>query len=99
MLLQGKTPSLSECANFGTQNYLKIAGAVIAGAAYGDEAWEMMRKACKGISKVLWLRPDLSKLRPLEGLGYTEAIVERVKVCMRGLIEDWKMEEDRVYFY
>ena len=58
-----------------------------------------MREACKGISKVPWLRPDLSIPRPPVGPGYAEHMVGRVKNCMKKLVEEGKMEEDGVYFF
>ena len=99
LILQGKTPPPGEKPNLGTQNYARPARAVFAGAAYDDEAWEKMRAACKGISKVPWLRPDMSKPRPPIGPGYAEAMVARVKACMKGVIEEGKLDEDGVYWF
>ena len=58
-----------------------------------------MREACKGVSKVPWLRPDMSVPRPPLGPGYAEHIVGRIKECMRKIREEGRMGEDGVYFY
>ncbi|KUJ06907.1 uncharacterized protein LY89DRAFT_661557 [Mollisia scopiformis] len=87
--------------NIGSQNYSKPAQAVVTGAGYDEEAVEKMRKACsaKGGSRVPWLRPDTSIPTPPLGPKYGEAMVRRVKGCLRELEEEGRMEGDGVYFY
>lgn len=99
LLLQGAVPPPRDTPNLGTQNYTKVAGAVIAGAAYNDDDWEKMRGSCKGISKVPWLRPDMSLPRPPFGPGYGEAMVARVKAVLTKLEEERKMNEDGSYYF
>lgn len=72
---------------------------MVTGAGYDDAAIEEMREACQEKSNVPWLRPDLSKPTPPLGPGYGEALVERVKVCLRELAEGGKSKGDGVYFY
>jgi hypothetical protein len=99
LILQGKTPPPGEKPNLGTQNYSRPARAVFEGAAYDDEALEKMRSACKCISKAPWLRPEMRKPRPPVGPGYGEAMVARVKACMKAVSEEGKLNEDGVYWY
>jgi len=99
LLLQGQVPPPGKREQYGTCNYSKVAGAVIAGTAYDDEAWEKMRGSCKGISKVPWLRPDMSLPRPPFGPGYGEHMVARVKIVLSKLKEEGKMDEDVSYYF
>jgi len=99
VLLQGGTPSPIDTENVGTKNYSKPPAAVIIGAGYDDTDFAELREGCKGKSNVPWLRIDMSKPMPPPGPGYGEAIVERVKVCLRGLAEEGKMEGDAIYWY
>jgi hypothetical protein len=99
LLLQGKTPSPGAQENLGTKNYSQLPRAVFCGAAYGDEGFGKMRKACEGISRVPWLRVDLSIARPPVGPGYAEYMVGRVKAKMAEIMEEGKMDEDGVYFF
>jgi hypothetical protein len=99
LLLQGQVPPPSETEQYGTRNYSKVAGAIIAGIAYDDEAWEKMRGSGKGISKVPWLRPDMSLPRPPFGPGYGEHMVARVKIVLSKLKKEGKMNEDGTYYF
>lgn len=72
---------------------------MIVGAGYNDADFEKLREACKGKSNVPWLRNDTSKPSPPPGPGFGEALVERVKVCLRGLAEEGKMDGDGIYFF
>jgi len=72
---------------------------VVTGGGYDDASFAEMRAACKGKSEVPWLRPDLSTPRPPLGPGYGEAVVERVKVCLRRLAEEEKLSGDGVYLF
>ena len=98
-LLKGESPTISDSEQLGSKNYSKPAIAVVTGAGYDDAAVAEMREACKGTRHVPWLRPDLEKPAPPLGPGYGEAMVERVKVCLKELAADGKLGEDRVYFY
>ncbi|CZR63191.1 uncharacterized protein PAC_13087 [Phialocephala subalpina] len=96
-LLSGTPPSSPE--NIGSQNYAKVPQAIVTGAGYDEAAVERMRKACNGSSNVPWLRPDTSIPTPPLGPKYGEAMVKRVKSCLRELEEEGRMEGDGVYFY
>ena len=72
---------------------------MILGGGYDDTDFALLREACKGKSNLPWLRLDMSKTRPPPGPGYGEAMMERVKICLRGLAEEGKTEGDGVYFY
>ncbi|PVH69341.1 hypothetical protein DL98DRAFT_473884 [Cadophora sp. DSE1049] len=98
-VLRAEAPPEGENHNLGTHNYSKPAAAIFAGAAYDDAGFQQMREACKGVSKVPWLRPDMSVPRPPLGPGYAEHIVGRIKKCMRKIREEGRMGEDGVYFY
>jgi len=98
ILLAGKVPPPSE-TNFGTKNYANPAAVVIVGAGYDDEAWELMRTACKGISQVPWMRADMEKPRPALGPGYGEHMVVRSKECMQMLISEGKLGKDGEFYF
>lgn len=98
-LLRGEAISPPDAENIGSRNYAETAAAVVTGAGYDDAAFEEMREACRKESNVSWLRPDMSKAAPPPGPGYGEAMVERVKVCLRELAEGGKSKGDGVYFY
>jgi hypothetical protein len=66
---------------------------------YDDASFAEMREACKGRSNVPWLRQDLSKPEPPLGQGYYEAIMPRIKVCLRNLAEKGRYKQDGVYLY
>lgn len=69
------------------------------GGGYDDEKIELMRSACEGVSKVPWLRADLTVPTPPLGPEYGAAMVKRVKDCLKSLAEQGKMEEDGIHFY
>ncbi|OCK79666.1 hypothetical protein K432DRAFT_248738, partial [Lepidopterella palustris CBS 459.81] len=73
--------------NLGTQNHSKPPAAIITGSPlYDDAGIAEMRDACKDSAvKVPWLRLDKSKPGPPPGPGkeYGEALVARIKVCLR----------------
>lgn len=77
--------------------------AIVTGAGYDEAAVDKMRKACNDRgnegSKVPWLRPDTSIPTPPLGPKYGEAMVRRVKSCLRELEEEGRMIGDGVYFY
>lgn len=74
---------------------------MITGAAYDDASFAQMRRACQvqGAGGVPWLRPDLDKPAPMLGLGYEEAMGQRVKVLLREMAERGDLGKDGVYFY
>jgi hypothetical protein len=96
-ILRGDKLASSE--NLGTQNYSSKPRAVVTGAGYDHEAVEKMRMACKGTSNLPWLRPDTTIPTPPLGPKYGEAMVERVKVCLRKLANEDRMSGDGVFFY
>jgi hypothetical protein len=99
VLLRGEVPVPTETETLGSRDYSKRATAVIAGAGYDDAAVKEMREACQGASSVPWLRPDLTKPVPPVGPGYGEAVVERIKVLLKDLVDKGELDKDAVYFY
>ncbi len=87
-ILSGSPPSPNTNDNIGSQNYAKTPQAIVTGAGYDEEAVEKMREACNGSSNVPWLRPDTSIPTPPLGPKYGEAMVRRVKSCLKELEEE-----------
>ena len=99
-LLRGETPkSSTDIEDIGTKNYSKPPAVVILGAGYDDSQIAEMREACEGKSSIPWLRPDISKPAPPLGPAYGKALVDRIKVLLKELAEEGKLEGDAVYFY
>lgn len=98
-LLRGVTLSPPEPHNLGTQNYSKMAVAVVAGRMFDDESFTKMRDACKGRSNVPWLRQDLSKPELQFGHGYAESMTVRIKACLSNLAAEKRFHQDGVYLY
>ncbi|CAI7591087.1 unnamed protein product [Penicillium glandicola] len=99
LILQGQAPPITEDPNGGTLNYSKPPIAVFAGALYGDKEIDEMRKASEGLSSIPWLKMDPSVPKPPLGPGYAEHVVERVKVCMKKIEAEGKLEEDGLWLY
>ncbi|OZJ02276.1 hypothetical protein BZG36_05161 [Bifiguratus adelaidae] len=97
-LLRGETDVPSDSA-LGSKNYSKPPAAVVTGAGYDGQAVEEMRAACKETKPVPWLRPDTTKPAPPLGPEYGKALVERIKITMKELAEQGKMNEDVVVWY
>ncbi len=72
---------------------------MIAGGGYDDASIAEMREACEGKSNIPWLRPDMKKPTLPLGPAYGKALVDRIKVLMKELAEDGKLQGDGVYFY
>ncbi|KAH9219682.1 hypothetical protein DL95DRAFT_330978 [Leptodontidium sp. 2 PMI_412] len=102
-LLAGKTPSIQDAGNIGTQNYSQAPQAVVLGGGFDDEAVKTIRAACESVSNgekgIPWLRPDSSVPVPPLGPKYGAAMVSRVKNALRELEEEGRVKGDGVYFF
>jgi hypothetical protein len=59
-----------------------------------------MRDACKDVSRVPWLRLDLTREMPEWGTAaYGKEMVRRMKVCLDDLEAKGEMGKDGVYWY
>ena len=96
LLLRGDKPTDST-DNVGSQDYSKTPAAVVAGAGYDDDMIKEIRAAAR--ANVPWLRPDTSKPTPPLGPEYGKAMVERVKVRMKELKDNGKLNADGTYWY
>ena len=99
VLLEGGSPLPVDAENVGTKNYSKPPVAVILGGGYDDAGFAEMRAGSQGKSNVPWLRNDRSKPPQPGAPGYPEAVVERIKACLRELAAEGKMEGDGIYWY
>jgi len=99
VLLRGEKLSPGDPDNIGTKNYSKQAEAILVGGGYDEAMVSEMREACKGVSKVPWLRLDKSKPMPEVGPAYGAAVVERSKSALGQLAKEGKMGSDGLYFY
>lgn len=98
-LLEGNAPAKIDKHNVGTKDYSRGLAAVILGGGYDDGEVAQIRTACEGKSLVPWMRPNMSTPAPPMGPAYGAALVERIKVSMKQLKEEGKVEGDGTYLY
>ncbi|MCJ1351372.1 MAG: hypothetical protein MMC33_001356 [Icmadophila ericetorum] len=63
-ILQGKVPSPVDPENVGSKNYSKPPAAVFFGRGFDGEQFAEIREACKGLSNIVWLKPDMNVETP-----------------------------------
>jgi hypothetical protein len=84
-VLAGRAPP-NASANLGSQNYASRPVCVAVGGGFDDDTFGAIKKAC-GDAKVVWLRPDKSKLTQMPGFDEPErfgaATAVRVRDCMK----------------
>ncbi|KAH8821982.1 hypothetical protein F5884DRAFT_746268 [Xylogone sp. PMI_703] len=96
-ILRGE--SLPPSGNLGTQNYSRPVTAVVTGAFYDDRMFNELREACKGITQIPWLRPDLSSTPSIWLPGLGRRIGLKAKAGLKKVAEEDKMGQDGVHFY
>jgi hypothetical protein len=106
LLLSSSAPSAPDSsqpeaagATLGTGNHSQAPAAVVLGAGYDDAMVEEMMAACKSSKQVPWLRPDTTKPAPPLGPAYGKALVERVKVELKRLADEGKLDSGDVVWY
>lgn len=104
-LLRRQPPPSKEWANLGTQEYGKRIAAVVTGGGYNDTDFEQLRKSCERLSRVPWLRHDISKdidprqPRPKVGIEYGEQIAKEIVHRLQVLEKIGKMNFDGIYWF
>ncbi|KAH8433845.1 uncharacterized protein LDX57_011482 [Aspergillus melleus] len=83
----------------GSKNYDWGVEAIIFGAAYSDQAVQLLRDASQGLKPVPWLRVDTSKPALPLGPEYGKALVARIKEAVKELQAKGQMNEDAVVYY
>ena len=85
LVLAGRAPP-NASSNLGSQNYASRPVCVAVGGGFDDDTFGAIKKAC-GDAKVVWLRPDRSKLAQMPGFDEPErfgaAMAVRVRDCLR----------------
>lgn len=98
-LLQGQKPAGTSEENIGSKNYANAPVAVIVGGGFNNTEFEQVREICNGVSKVPWLRTDLTKPMPPMGPEYGLALVKRLKFTLGELHGKGEMEKDGIFWF